>query len=70
MIGNEPEPHAHDARYLTPLQWTVMKRSIIRGIHVERGRMLRSVAMATVAALRRGWRSLRERQRRVTNYAP
>jgi len=62
MIDNEREPHAHDARYLTPLQWTALKRSIIRDIHVERGRMLRSVAMAAVAALRHSWRRLRERQ--------
>jgi uncharacterized protein (DUF1330 family)/uncharacterized protein YjiS (DUF1127 family) len=62
MIDNEPEPHAHDPRYLTLLQWTALKRSIIRGIHVERGRMLRSVAIAVVAALRHGWRCLRERQ--------
>jgi uncharacterized protein (DUF1330 family)/uncharacterized protein YjiS (DUF1127 family) len=62
MIDNEREPHAHDARYLTPLQWTELKRSIIRGIHVERGRMLRSVAMTAVTALRHSWHSLRERQ--------
>lgn len=62
MIDNERESHAHDARYLTPLQWTALRRSIVRSIHVERGRMLRSVAMAAVAALRDSWRRLRERQ--------
>jgi uncharacterized protein YjiS (DUF1127 family) len=62
MIEDEPEPHAHDARYLTPLQWTALKRITIQRAHAERGRMLRSVASAAVAALRHGWRCLRERQ--------
>jgi uncharacterized protein (DUF1330 family)/uncharacterized protein YjiS (DUF1127 family) len=62
MIDNERETYAHDVRRLTPLQWTALRRSIIARAHAERARMLRSVAVAVVAALRRGWRGLRERQ--------
>lgn len=62
MIDNECEPHAHDTRHLTPLQWTALKRSVAQRAHAERAWMLRSVAIAVVAALRHGWRGLRERQ--------
>lgn len=62
MIDDKRETYAHDVRRLTPLQWTALKRSIIRRVHAERGRMLRSIAIAAVAALRRGWRGQRERQ--------
>lgn len=62
MIDNEPKPHAHDVRCLTPLQWTALKQCIVQRARAERGRMLRLVAIAAVAALCRGWRRPRERQ--------
>jgi uncharacterized protein (DUF1330 family)/uncharacterized protein YjiS (DUF1127 family) len=62
MIDNQHEPHPLDARHLTLLQWTALKRSIIQRAHAERARILRSVTMTVVAALRQGWHRLRERQ--------
>ncbi|KAA0078001.1 DUF1330 domain-containing protein [Tardiphaga sp. P9-11] len=62
MIDSEREPHAHHTHHLTPLQWTALKRSVVQRAHAERARMLRSVVIAVVAALRHGWRGLRERQ--------
>jgi uncharacterized protein YjiS (DUF1127 family) len=63
MMDRDCEPHIRGMRHLTPSQWTAMKRSVIRRIHAERGRMMRLVAVAAVAALWEGWRRLCERQR-------
>lgn len=62
MIDRESRPHAHDARHLTPRQWDLLRRSIIRQIHAERGQMIRAMVGGAAAVVRATWRRLHERQ--------
>lgn len=62
MTDNDLDPRAHDARHLTPQQWTAMRQSIVRSAQAERDRMIRSSLCVAVAALSTGWRRLCERQ--------
>lgn len=61
-MADDFDPRAHDARHLTPQQWTAMRQSIVRSAQAERDRMIRSSLRAAVTALRAGWRRLCERQ--------
>jgi uncharacterized protein (DUF1330 family)/uncharacterized protein YjiS (DUF1127 family) len=61
-MADDFDPHAHDARHLTPQQWTATRQSVIRNARAERDRMMRSSLCAAVTALRTGWHRLCERQ--------
>jgi uncharacterized protein (DUF1330 family)/uncharacterized protein YjiS (DUF1127 family) len=56
------DPRAHDARLLTPQQWTATRQSIVRNARAERGRVIRWSVRAAISAWRTGWRRLCERQ--------
>jgi uncharacterized protein (DUF1330 family)/uncharacterized protein YjiS (DUF1127 family) len=62
-MADDFDPGAHDARHMTPQQWTATRQSVIRNARAERNRMIRSSLRLAVAALRAGWRRLCERQR-------
>lgn len=62
MLDREAGPHAHDARHLTPRQWGVLRQSIIRQVHAERGRMIRAMIVGAAAAVHTTWRRLHQRR--------
>ncbi|MEH2480890.1 uncharacterized protein (DUF1330 family)/uncharacterized protein YjiS (DUF1127 family) [Nitrobacteraceae bacterium AZCC 2146] len=56
------DPRSYDVRYLTPLQWTARKRSIIERAHAERRRTIRLMFACAIGAVRSACRRMRHRQ--------
>jgi uncharacterized protein (DUF1330 family)/uncharacterized protein YjiS (DUF1127 family) len=53
---------AGNARHLTPLQWTALRKCIVRRAHEERNRAIRQMLVGAFAAIRSAWRRVRCRQ--------
>lgn len=56
------DPRSYDVRYLTPLQWTARKRSIVERAHAERRRAIRLMFACAFGAVRSACRRMRHRQ--------
>jgi uncharacterized protein YjiS (DUF1127 family) len=56
------DPRSYDVRYLTPLQWTARKRSIIKRAHAERRRAIHLMFACAFGAVRSACRRMRQRQ--------
>jgi uncharacterized protein (DUF1330 family)/uncharacterized protein YjiS (DUF1127 family) len=56
------DPHAYDVRFLTPVQWTAWKRSIVTRVHDERRRTIRRALARVWGVVRSVCRRLRQGQ--------